>query len=60
MKAFQTKENFINMIDCLMDAENKHFEKYIKLNPEDEQRKRDHVIVNAVYVRILSEINELF
>ena len=60
MKAFQTKGNFINLIDCLMDAENKNFEKYMELNPDDEQRKRDHVIINNVYVHIMHEINEHF
>ena len=60
MKAFQTKENFINLIDCLMDAEKKNYEKYIENNPEDEQRKRDHMIVNAVYTHVLYEINAHF
>ena len=51
-----TKTDVINMIDCMKAGGNENYERY----PVNEQRKRDQIIVNAVYDRIIDTLNTLF
>lgn len=51
-----TKTDVINMIDCMKAGENENYERY----PVNEQRERGHIIVNAVYDRIIDTLNTLF
>ena len=51
-----TKTDVINMIDCMRAGENENYERY----PANEQRTHDHVVINAVYDRIIDTLNTLF
>ena len=51
-----TKTDVINMIDCMRAGKNVNYERY----PVNEQRKRDHIVVNAVYDHIIDTLNRLF
>ena len=47
--------NIISKLD-MEESENLH--QYMLLNPSDEHRIRDHILINRAYCRVLSAIHE--
>lgn len=61
MKAFQTKENFTQLILNKIDSENEWYKRFLENNPDgDEQRERDHRIILSVYTNLLHDIKGIF
>ena len=47
--------NIISKLD-MEESENLH--QYMSLNPSDERRSRDSILINSAYCRVLSAIHE--
>ena len=47
-----------NIISKLDMEESENLYQYMLLNPSDEQRARDHILINSAYCRVLSAIHE--
>ena len=47
-----------NIISKLDMEESENLYQHMLLNPSDEQRTRDHILINSTYCRILSAIHE--
>ena len=47
-----------NIISKLDMEESENLYQHMLLNPSDEQRTRDHILINSAYCRVLSAIHE--
>ena len=47
-----------DIISKLDTEESENLHQHLLLNPSDEQRTRDHILINSAYCRVLSAIHE--
>ena len=47
-----------NIISKLDMEESENLYQHMLLNPSDEQRARDHILINSAYCRVLSAIHK--
>ena len=54
-----TYNNIYDLITRLYQEEVNNYTKYMRNNPNDEQRTRDHILTSSIYGKILHAIKEV-
>ena len=53
-----TFSDVCNIISKLDTIETDNYNKHIQINPNDEQRKHDHITINTTYCTVLQAIHD--